>query len=325
MSTLRGIFPEPKKEQKKNFIKENVKQLKYIQGKTQPKYVARPFPPRMSAGQSAEVPLNAVKSSPSSKTGKFGVNVAKPGINARKKIPDVKIKKGDMAEFLRRKEQLRQGKTEESEEEVKSEESLGRLKDVACQTMESNLAQKLDEITMLYPKRKMIMLSIRRAEIQRNSTGLLPAICPAYSHRKAGDELNDHERPRSRLNAILERKDQNKDPYLPSGYQKGVLPKYLRERKDQGIKEAEGVKAADDGSAVCPPGHVTLPDTERKETLRMLRNSFAELVSELNKMPVRTDTLRMRNRKMELEKQLAKLEEGIKVFSRPKVFVKIGE
>lgn len=33
----------------------------------------------------------------------------------------------------------------------------------------------------------------------------------------------------------------------------------------------------------------------------------------------------MRNRKMELEKQLAKLEEGIKVFSRPKVFVKIGE
>lgn len=54
-------------------------------------------------------------------------------------------------------------------------------------------------------------------------------------------------------------------------------------------------------------------------------SGFAELVSELNKMPVKTDTLRMRNRKMELEKQLTKLEEGIKVFSRPKVFVKIGE
>ncbi|KAI5634919.1 calmodulin-binding domain-containing protein [Phthorimaea operculella] len=325
MSTLRGIFPEPKKEQKKNFIKENVKQLKYIQGKTQPKYVARPFPPRMSAGQSAEVPLNAVKSSPSSKTGKFGVNVAKPGINARKKIPDVKIKKGDMAEFLRRKEQLRQGKTEESEEEVKSEESLGRLKDVACQTMESNLAQKLDEITMLYPKREDDNAKHKASGDSEKQHRPPASNMPAYSPRKAGDELNDHERPRSRLNAILERKDQNKDPYLPSGYQKGVLPKYLRERKDQGIKEAEGVKAADDGSAVCPPGHVTLPDTERKETLRMLRNSFAELVSELNKMPVRTDTLRMRNRKMELEKQLAKLEEGIKVFSRPKVFVKIGE
>ncbi|KAJ2945363.1 hypothetical protein O0L34_g163 [Tuta absoluta] len=322
MSTLRGIFPEPKKEQKKNFIKENVKQLKYIQGKTQPKFVARPFP-RQNAGQSAEVPLNVVKSTPSNKSGKFGVSVPKPGINTRKKIPEVKIKKGDMAEFLRRKEQIRQGKPEESDDEARSVESLGRLKDVACQTIESNLAQKLDEITMLYPKREDDSAKYKASGDSEKQHKV--SVMPPHSPRKAGDEVNDYDRPRSRLNAILERKDQNKDPYLPTGYQKGVLPKYLRERKDQGIKEAEGVKAADDGSAVCPPGHVTLPDTERKETLRMLRNSFAELVSELNKMPVRTDTLRMRNRKMELEKQLAKLEEGIKVFSRPKVFVKIGE
>lgn len=50
------------------------------------------------------------------------------------------------------------------------------------------------------------------------------------------------------------------------------MPKYLRERKDQGPKDMEGMKT-DDDSAMCPPGHVTLPDTERKETLRMLRNS----------------------------------------------------
>jgi hypothetical protein len=41
-------------------------------------------------------------------------------------------------------------------------------------------------------------------------------------------------------------------------------------------------------------------------------------------MPVRTDTLKMRNRKIELERNLNKIEEGIKVFSRPKVYVKIG-
>lgn len=63
----------------------------------------------------------------------------------------------------------------------------------------------------------------------------------------------------------------------------------------------------------------------RLSCIHLLFTGFAELVSELNKMPVKTDTLRMRSRKMELEKQLAKLEEGIKVFSRPKVFVKIGE
>lgn len=50
------------------------------------------------------------------------------------------------------------------------------------------------------------------------------------------------------------------------------MPKYIRERKELGPKEADGAKA-DDAGALCPPGHVTLPDTERKETLRMLRNS----------------------------------------------------
>lgn len=62
-----------------------------------------------------------------------------------------------------------------------------------------------------------------------------------------------------------------------SDYQKGVLPKYLRDRKDFGPKEAEGAMA-DNDQAVCPPGHVTLPDTERKETLRMLRNSMFSIV-----------------------------------------------
>lgn len=41
-------------------------------------------------------------------------------------------------------------------------------------------------------------------------------------------------------------------------------------------------------------------------------------------MPVRSDTLKIRNRKIELENQLKKLDEGIKVFTRPKVYVKIG-
>lgn len=39
-------------------------------------------------------------------------------------------------------------------------------------------------------------------------------------------------------------------------------------------------------------------------------------------MPIRSDTLRCQKKKMEIEKQLNKLEEGIKIFSRPKVFVK---
>lgn len=41
-------------------------------------------------------------------------------------------------------------------------------------------------------------------------------------------------------------------------------------------------------------------------------------------MPIKVDTLRAQRRKIEIEKQLNKLEEGIKVFSRPKVYVKMN-
>lgn len=52
---------------------------------------------------------------------------------------------------------------------------------------------------------------------------------------------------------------------------------------------------------------------------------YEGLVNELNKLPIRSDTLRSQRRKMELEQELKKLEEGIKVFSRPKVFIKMDE
>lgn len=51
---------------------------------------------------------------------------------------------------------------------------------------------------------------------------------------------------------------------------------------------------------------------------------YQDYVNELNMMPIKVDTLRAQRRKIEIEKQLNKLEEGIKVFSRPKVYVKMN-
>ncbi|KAI8439075.1 hypothetical protein MSG28_012940 [Choristoneura fumiferana] len=305
-----------------------MKQLKFIQGKSpkEPKYTLKAVHPPRLTNPASGAALGKVKSSPSNKSGKVSLAVGKTSsTNARKKLADVRIKKGDMAEFLKRKELLHSKEVkddnEESDEDAKSSVCSGHLRDIGCQTIESNLAQKLAEstkLTMLYPKEDDDAKMKASGDSGRHQRGLKS---PTKPPRRAGDEATiESERNQSRLNAILERKD-HKDPYLPSGYQKGVVPKYLRERRDS-VPDAAAARPDD---AACPPGHVTLPDNERKETLRMLRNSFAELVSELNKMPVKTDTLRMRNRKIELEKQLSKLEEGIKVFSRPKVFVKIGE
>jgi len=101
----------------------------------------------------------------------------------------------------------------------------------------------------------------------------------------------------------------------PPTYQRGVLPKYLRDKKEEELE----VHDAD-----CPPGHILLPEEERKETLRVLRQSYADRIQELNMMPVRNDTLKMRKRKMEIEEELKRIDGGIKVFQRPKVFVKIN-
>ncbi|KAK2581051.1 hypothetical protein KPH14_006094 [Odynerus spinipes] len=109
---------------------------------------------------------------------------------------------------------------------------------------------------------------------------------------------------------------------VPPNYRKGVVPKYIKDRKEALQKEEEAKASALHPD--CPEGHVPLPDNERQETLRMLKKNYQDYVNELNMMPIKTDTLRAQRRKMEIEKQLNKLEEGIKVFSRPKVYVKIN-
>lgn len=47
-----------------------------------------------------------------------------------------------------------------------------------------------------------------------------------------------------------------------------------------------------------------------------------ELTRQLQALPLRNDTFRVRTCKQELENKIAEVEEAIKIFSRPKVFVK---
>lgn len=47
--------------------------------------------------------------------------------------------------------------------------------------------------------------------------------------------------------------------------------RYLRERKE--AQEKEQKAKAEALNADCPEGHVSLPDNERKETLRLLKKS----------------------------------------------------
>jgi hypothetical protein len=97
-----------------------------------------------------------------------------------------------------------------------------------------------------------------------------------------------------------------------------------------------------------PEGHRKLSDEERTQTLQLLKESKLKaiffkkiqetvllnwhfsikkeqqsLLSEMNSLPIRNDTFRLVTCKTEMEKKLAQLDEAIKIFSKPKVFVKV--
>ena len=46
-------------------------------------------------------------------------------------------------------------------------------------------------------------------------------------------------------------------------------------------------------------------------------------MQQLAALPIGTDTVRVRNKRKEVESKLNEIEEAIKIFSRPKVFVKV--
>jgi hypothetical protein len=50
-----------------------------------------------------------------------------------------------------------------------------------------------------------------------------------------------------------------------------------------------------------------------------------ELEKKISHLPIRNDSLTLRRTKEEIEKNIVKLDEAIKIFSKPKVFVKIDE
>uniref|UniRef100_A0A1B0G1H7 Enkurin domain-containing protein n=1 Tax=Glossina morsitans morsitans TaxID=37546 RepID=A0A1B0G1H7_GLOMM len=96
------------------------------------------------------------------------------------------------------------------------------------------------------------------------------------------------------------------------------LPRYLQKEKRE--KEEERLKKLS-RDINCPFGHYALTEEERVTALNNAEQKMSSLVQELNHMPMTTETLRIRNRKMEIEKELTKIEFDIRLYSKPKVYV----
>lgn len=102
----------------------------------------------------------------------------------------------------------------------------------------------------------------------------------------------------------------------------GKVPKYLqrfnKEKEEQKIQ-----KELDDEMAKCPPGTRKMPEGERQDMLVELKETKAKLEAEIQKFPLSMKTMAIQKRKQEMEDQLGKVENSIKLFSRETVYVGI--
>uniref|UniRef100_A0A3Q0SFN1 Enkurin domain containing 1 n=1 Tax=Amphilophus citrinellus TaxID=61819 RepID=A0A3Q0SFN1_AMPCI len=112
-----------------------------------------------------------------------------------------------------------------------------------------------------------------------------------------------------------------KDKTVPSAV-KGEVPQYLVERKEQWRKEKEE-RRRNAPDPTVPAGHTQMPENERQETLKSLKETHRSLVTELLSLPLKADNLSVRSRRAQLDCRLSEIEEAIKIFSRDRVYVKI--
>nr|XP_019954705.1 PREDICTED: enkurin domain-containing protein 1 [Paralichthys olivaceus]XP_019954706.1 PREDICTED: enkurin domain-containing protein 1 [Paralichthys olivaceus]XP_019954708.1 PREDICTED: enkurin domain-containing protein 1 [Paralichthys olivaceus] len=112
-----------------------------------------------------------------------------------------------------------------------------------------------------------------------------------------------------------------RDKPVPSAV-KGQVPQYLEERKEQWRKEEEE-RRRNTPDPTAPAGHTLMPESERQETLKSLKETHRSLVTELLSLPLKADNLSIRSRRTQLDCRLSEIEEAIKIFSRDKVYIKI--
>ncbi|XP_015108647.1 uncharacterized protein LOC107035644 [Diachasma alloeum] len=379
MTTLRGIFPNPKPPLRKNFIQENVRNLRRMeqyfhasrevedldklklqnrQGKYQNVAARvnsslhrsrRRFAEENHSAESRENvhPLERKSSAPELRNN--ATTVATPNrkkkINNKSRVTSAAVNGKQKPQEENGNDRMKRGEGEpqtlpkvplnldSAEDRARCDNNcdISKYKSKGIQTLDTdNLEGIYAEGVVRYPSARSLPNNEEGADtdeplgrsdefpVKNQKSRKKPNSSPS---KETTDCLKLN---KEKLSVASKMAAQLNNGVLPPNYRKGVVPKYIKERKEERQQEKERQALEEAILAECPDGHVPLPDNERRETLKLLKKNYQELVNELNMLPIRSDTLRSQRRKIEIERQLTKLEEGIKVFSRPKVFVKIN-
>lgn len=100
----------------------------------------------------------------------------------------------------------------------------------------------------------------------------------------------------------------------------GRVPTYLLERKLELVEQHDAELKAKE-AALIPAGMRLLADEERLETLFALQRNKGEVERAMQALPLRIETQSQIRWRDDLERRMREVDEGIKVFSRPKVLV----
>ncbi|XP_072390495.1 uncharacterized protein [Diabrotica undecimpunctata] len=249
LKTLGGIFDEPKKTPKKNFIRENIKALKHLESIVQ-------------EAQKVEQTKSLSRGS------------------SPKRFPRDKTKSLSLGDL-----------------KVPKENTIPHTKD------QSIHAKSIHKTLSAIDKIK----NLSKSKGFRPKKTVSEKKCkPQYSDRSVQTDFDD--------SLLIEINSPTITPEVSNikeGHSSTITPEVPLIVKEVVTLEPQ-----------YPPGHTVLPESERIETLATYKKNYDKLINELNSLPLTCDTLRIRNKQMKIEGELQKIEEAIKMFERPRVFIR---
>ncbi|SPP88811.1 uncharacterized protein LOC117590476 [Drosophila guanche] len=98
------------------------------------------------------------------------------------------------------------------------------------------------------------------------------------------------------------------------------LPRYLEKMKRESAA-ALAKQLADTPDPDCPRGHSLLTEQERLGRLNSAQSRYDDLIREVNHMPFTSQSLWVRSRKDEINKELDLVDREIRLYSKPKVYI----
>jgi len=100
----------------------------------------------------------------------------------------------------------------------------------------------------------------------------------------------------------------------------GEVPQYLVNRKQKWEKEKMKILEKEQQGYI-PEDMMVLPEKDRIDTLEYLNKNKKDILNEIRKFPITSETLRIKNRKKELTDKIEEIDKAIEMFSQKRVLV----